>query len=72
MVRRWQNDGNKITNNITITSKSFEYNTKIIGKTPDDNNILNAEIVLVKNLGNFQRFLVLPSINHEIDGQKSV
>ena len=33
--------------------KSFEYNTKIIGKTPDDNNILNAEIVLVKNLGNF-------------------
>ena len=72
MVRRWQNDGNKITNNITITSKSFEYNTKIIGKTPDDNNILNAEIVLVKNLGNFQRFLDLPSINHEIDGQKSV
>ena len=72
MVRRWQNDGNKITNNITITSKSFEYNTKIIGKTPDDNNILDAEIVLVKNLSNFQRFLDLPSINHEIDGQKSV
>ena len=72
MVRRWQNDGNNITNNITITTKTFEYNTKIIGKTPDDNNILDGEIVLVKNLSNFQRFLDLPSINHEIDGQKSV
>ena len=67
MVRRWQNDGKKINSNITVTSKSFEYNTKIIGKIPDDNNILDAEIILVKYLSNFQRFLDLPFINREIE-----
>ena len=29
---------------ITITSKSFEYKTKLIGGTPIDNNTLNAEV----------------------------
>ena len=39
-------DGNKIYNHKTITSKSFEYKTKIIGSTPNNNNILGAEIVV--------------------------
>ena len=48
------NDGNKINNNKTIASKSFEYKTKIIGRTPDDNDILDTEGVLpLKNLINF-------------------
>ena len=34
------NDTNnyRVNNNKTITSKSFEYKTKIIGRTPNDNN----------------------------------
>ena len=52
-------DGNKINNKKTITSKSFEYKTKIIERTPDDNNTLNAEVVVPsKSLSNFWRFLV--------------
>ena len=54
-------DGNTINNNKTITSKSFEYKTKI-GRTPD-NNILNPEFVVpLKYLSNFWRFLYLPII----------
>ena len=30
----------RINNNKTTTSKSFEYKVKIIGRTPNDNNIL--------------------------------
>ena len=41
-----QNVSNWINNNKTITSKSFEYKTKLIGSTPDDNNILDAEVVV--------------------------
>ena len=36
------NANNRINNNKTITSKSFEYRTKLIGSTPNNNNILNA------------------------------
>ena len=32
------NANNKINNNKTITSKSFEYKTKMIQRTPADNN----------------------------------
>ena len=47
-------DGNKIINNKTITSKYFEYKTKILGRIPDDNNTLNAEVVVpLKYLSNF-------------------
>ena len=39
-------DNNRINNNKTITSKSFEYKTKLIGSTPNNNNILDAEVVV--------------------------
>ena len=39
------NDGNKINNNQTITSKSFECRTKIIGRTPNDNDTLDTEVL---------------------------
>ena len=57
-------DGNKINNNKTIASKTFEYKKKIIGRTPHKNDTLNAEVVIsLKNLSNFWRFLHLPLIN---------
>ena len=33
-------DNYRINNNKTTTSEFFEYKTKIIGRTPNDNNIL--------------------------------
>ena len=38
------NDANnyRINSNKTMTSKSFKYKKKILGRTPDDNNILGA------------------------------
>ena len=60
-------DGNKISNSKTITSKSFEYKTKIIAGTPDDNT-LNAEVVVpLKYLSSFWRSLDLRIINYEIE-----
>ena len=54
-------DHNNITNNKTITSKSFEYKTKLIGRTPKNNNTLDPEFVApLKYLNNFWRFLDLP------------
>ena len=39
-------DGNKTNNNKTITSKPFEYKTKVIGRTPNGNNTLETEVVV--------------------------
>ena len=36
----------RINNNNTTTSKSFDYNTKLIRRTPANNNTLNTEVVL--------------------------
>ena len=55
---------NKINNNKTITSKSFEYNTKLMERTPNNSNILDAKVVVqVKYLSNIWRSLDLPLIN---------
>ena len=63
------NSANKRRNsNKTITSKSFEYKTKLIGSTPDDNNILDAEVVVpLKYLSNFWRSPDLSLINCETE-----
>ena len=61
-------DGNKINNNKTITSKSFEYKTKIIGRTLDNDNALNRGVVVsLKYLSNFWQSIDLPLINCEIE-----
>ena len=58
---------NKINNNKTITSKSYEYKIKIIESTPNNNTILNAAVVVPLNyLSNFCRSLDLPLISCEI------
>ena len=44
---------NRINNNKAITSKFFEYNTKLIVSTPNKNYILDAEVVVpLKYLSN--------------------
>ena len=52
----------------TTTSRSFEYKTRIIDSTSDNNSRLNAEVVVpLKYLSNIWRFLYLPLINCEIE-----
>ena len=58
----------KKSNSKTITSKSFEYKTKLIGSTPNNDIMLDAEVVVpLKYLSNFWRYFDLPLINCEID-----
>ena len=58
---------NKINNNKTITSKSSEYKTKLIGSTPADKNTLDTKVVVpLKYLSNFEGFLDLSLINCKI------
>ena len=52
------NANNKINNNKTIKSKSFEYKTKIIRSKANNNNISDEEVVIpLKFLSNFWRYL---------------
>ena len=56
----------RINNNKTVTSKSFKYKTKNTGRTRDNDNRLNAEVVVpLRYLSNFWRYLDLPLINCE-------
>ena len=49
-------------------SESFKYKVKITGKTPDDGNIKDVEIVVpLKYLSNFWRTLEMPLINCEVN-----
>ena len=71
----WNHDENesndagdyKINNNKTTTSKSFEYKINIIGNTTDKNSRLDAKVVPLKYLSNFQGFLNLPLIRCKIE-----
>ena len=63
-----ENVNNRINNNKIITSRSFEYKTKLIWSTPNDNNTFDAEVVVqLIYLNNFWRSLDLPLINCEIE-----
>ena len=68
MIQNENANNNRINNDKTIRTKSFEYKAKIIGATPDNNNILGAEVVVpLNNFSNFWRSLGLPLINCEIE-----
>ena len=55
-----ENTNNMINNNKTITSKFIENETKVIRSTPNNNNILDAELAFRKKyLSNFWRSLDL-------------
>ena len=58
---------NKINNKKTVTSKSFEYKTKLIGRTPNSNILIEEVVVSLKYLSKFWRFLDLLLINCEIE-----
>ena len=59
---------NKIYNNKMITYKSFEYETKLLGSMPNNNNILGTEVAVpLKYLSNFWRSLYLTMINCEME-----
>ena len=61
-------DVNKINNNKRITSKYFEYKTKIIERTRDNNNKLNAKFVVpLKYLCSYWRFFDLHLIDCELE-----
>ena len=61
-------NNNRKNNNKTLTSQSFEYMTKWIRSTPNNNDTLNTEAAVpLQYLGNFWRFLNLPLINCEIE-----
>ena len=63
-----ENVNNRINKIKIRTSKSFECKTKLIGNMPNDNNILDPEVVvLLKYLSNFWRFLDLTLIKREIE-----
>ena len=60
-------DSYRISNKKSITSESFKFKTKIIGSTLNDNNKLDAKLVVpLKYFSNFWRFLDLRLINCEI------
>ena len=49
-------------------SESFKYKIKITGKTPDDGNTKDVEIIVpLKYLSNFWRTLEMPLINCEVN-----
>ena len=49
----------RTNNEKSKASKSFEYTPKLIGSTPDDNNTLGTEIVVLREyLCNFGYFLI--------------
>ena len=55
-------------NNNLADSESFKYKVKITGKTPDDRNTKNVEIIVpLKYLSNFWRTLEMPLINCEVN-----
>ena len=49
-------------------SESFKYKVKITGKTPDNGNSKNVEIIVpLKYLSNFQRTLEMPLVNCKLN-----
>ena len=65
-----ENNGarDKIYDNKTIASKSFKYKTKLTGSTPNNNNMLDAKVVVpLKYLSTFSISLNFPLINFEIE-----
>ena len=62
------NDANNYRINNKTKSKSFEYKTNITGRMPNDNNILDAEVVVpLKYLSNFWRSPNIPLINCKLE-----
>ena len=61
----WNYCKDEPSNPLSSNSESFKYKTRIVGKTPEDNDSLtNAKVVIpLKHLSNFWRALNIPLIN---------
>ena len=63
----WKNYKDDPNDNLA-NSKSFKSKVKITGKTPNNENTKNVEIIVpLKYLSNFSRTLVMPLINYEVN-----
>ena len=49
---------NRLNNNKRMKSKSFEYKTNLIASMPNDNNIVNAEVVVLLKYLSISRFTI--------------
>ena len=67
--RLWNYYRDELSNPLSSNSESFKYKTSIIGKTPENNNLLmNVKLVIpLKYLSNFWRSLNIPLINCEVE-----
>ena len=62
------NDGDIVVFNRGNDTDSLNFKSNIIGKTNDDGDIENVEIMIpLKYLSNFWRTLEMPLINCEVD-----
>ena len=64
----WNYYSDKPGNPVSLKSESLKYKTGVVGKTPEDNDLLtNAKVViLLKHLSNFWRALKITLINCEV------
>ena len=61
VVNKPNNNNYRINNDQATTNKSFEYKTKILESTANDNNTIKTEVVVqLKNLIKFWKPLDLP------------
>ena len=65
----WNYYKDEPSNPLSSYSESFKYNTSIVGKTPENNDLLtNAKVVIpLKHLSNFWSALNIPFINSEVE-----
>ena len=65
----WNYYRDEPSNPLSLNSKSFKCKTSIVGKTPEDNDLLtNAKVAIpLKYLSNFWRALNILLINCEVE-----
>ena len=65
----WNYYRDEPSNPLSSDSESFKYKTSIVGKTPEDNDLLtNSKLVVpLKHLSNFWRSLDIPLSNCEVE-----
>ena len=65
----WNYYTDEPSNPLSSNSESFKYQTSIVGKTPQNNDSLTNEKVVIplKHLSNFWRSIDIPLINCEVE-----
>ena len=65
----WNYYRDEPSNPLSFNSESFKYQTSIVGKTPQNNDSLTNEKVVIplKHLSNFWRSIDIPLINCEVE-----